>query len=52
MKQDVFDTELVDVGGLSLDDLLAEADNSTLARALSKVLASDYDHANSFQSSI
>jgi hypothetical protein len=52
MEQDVIGTELIDVSGLSLDDLLAEADDSSLARVLNKVLACDYGHAFGFQSSI
>lgn len=46
------DTGLIDVSELSLRDLLS-ADESSLDRALARILASDHDDAyNSFQASI
>jgi FXSXX-COOH protein len=53
MNEDVTDGVLVDVTRLDLGELLAEADESSLARALGRVLACDADGAcNGFQSSI
>lgn len=53
MNEDVTDGVLIDVTGLDLDELLAEPDESSLARALGRVLACNADGAsNGFQSSI
>lgn len=53
MSEDVTDGVLIDVTGLDLDELLAEADEPSLARALGRVLACNADGpSNGFQSSI
>lgn len=52
MSDDVIDGGMIDVSGCSLSDLSAEANQSGLSTALDLILAADYDHATSFQSSI
>jgi len=53
MDKDVTDGGLIDISGLSMGQLLTEADESSLARALDRILASDKDDAySSFQASI
>jgi FXSXX-COOH protein len=51
---DIADGGLIDVREFSLGDLLDEPDQSSLARALERILASSEDSApqNGFQSSI
>jgi FXSXX-COOH protein len=51
---DIADGGLIDVRAFSLGDLLDEADQSSLARALERILASNEDSApqNGFQSSL
>ena len=48
----VIDSGLIDVSGYSLHDLSREANQPSLSTALDLILAADYDHASSFQSSI
>jgi len=52
MSDDVIDSALIDVSGHSLQDLMRETHESSLSTALDVILAADYDHATSFQSSI
>jgi FXSXX-COOH protein len=52
MADDAAGSGLIDLSGLTLDDLLV-ADESSLSRALERVLSSDNDVAyNSFNASI
>jgi hypothetical protein len=53
MSDDVPDLELMDVSRLRLDELLNQADESALVRALNRVLCSTAtDACNGFQASI
>jgi hypothetical protein len=53
MGEDVTDGGLIDVSRLGMSELLTKADESSLARALNRILASDKDDAyNSFNSNI
>jgi FXSXX-COOH protein len=52
MSEDVTDSTLIDVGELDLSKLREDADESGLTRALNRLLASDNDHATSFQANI
>ena len=51
---DIADNGLIDVRALTLGDLLGGANQSSLARALERILASNEDSApqNGFQSSL
>lgn len=46
------DGVLIDVTGLTLDQQLAEADESALDRALARILSSSEEPYNGFQASI
>jgi len=53
MGEDVTDSGLIDVSELSLGELLTEARDSSLDRALNRILASDNDDVySSFTASI
>ena len=52
MDEDFPGGGLIDVTGLALDERLTDADESALARALARILASDEDTCNGFQASI
>jgi len=52
MDKDPAGDGLIDVTGLALDDRLTDADESALARALARILASDEEACNGFQASI
>lgn len=53
MDLDVTDSGLIDVSQYSMSQLLTEADESSLGRALSRIVRSDKDDAySSFQASI
>lgn len=52
MDEDLADGGLIDVTGLALDEQLTEDDESALARALERILASDEEPCNGFQASI
>ena len=51
---DIADGGLIDISSLSLGDLLDGPDQSSLARALERILASDHDSApqNGFSNSM
>lgn len=48
MSHDIADGGLIDVRSLSLSDLRAEADESSLARALERILASGEDNVRQY----
>jgi FXSXX-COOH protein len=51
MNEDVADGLLLDIRAVSLDDLLTEADDSALSKALERLLSSK-PSSNNFHSSI
>lgn len=53
MNENVADGGLLDISKFGLDELMTEADDSALGRALNRILSSQADGAcNGFQASI
>jgi FXSXX-COOH protein len=53
MNEDIADGGLIDVSGLDMGELLTEVDDSSLTRALNRILAADENgESHWFQASI